>query len=435
MEGHPPVRLTWSTRRPLLLGLGSFVLLVGVIGFWSVRADIAGAVIGLGVIEVSSTQTAVQHPVGGVEKEILAREGDRVAAGDVVVRLDDFQLLSDLKVVEGDLFETLAAIARLEAEVEGRPTLTLHPALAEAARIPEYGRLIDRQQRDLDAFYASIAAEDGLLDEQVSQIQAQIVGIEAQLAASTDERALISAELLTARDLNARGLNRDADLVALEKAEVATRGEIGKLTAQIAELRGKIAEVELKRLQILPDAETSAAQELAKLRPERTRFLERRASILDGLTKLDIRAPVSGQIYQSTVQGLRSVIVAASPLMMIVPDDDPVLANVRVAATDIDQAYVGQSASLKFKSFNGRQIPIILGRVAQISADASLDTTTRKTYYQVKVGLLPEEMAKLGDKDLIPGMPVEAFLSTESRTPLSYVLRPFMFYFDRAFRD
>ena len=121
--------------------------------------------------------------------------------------------------------------------------------------------------------------------------------------------------------------------------------------------------------------------------------------------------------------------------MMIVPDDDPVLANVRVAATDIDQAYVGQSASLKFKSFNGRQIPIILGRVAQISADASLDITTRKTYYQVKVGLLPEEMAKLGDKDLIPGMPVEAFLSTESRTPLSYVLRPFMFYFDRAFRD
>ena len=411
------------------------MLLVGVIGFWSVRADIAGAVIGLGVIEVSSTQTAVQHPVGGVVKEILAREGDRVAAGDVVVRLDDFQLLSDLKVVEGDLFETLAAIARLEAEVEGRPSLTLHPALAEAASIPEYGRLIDRQQRDLDAFYASIAAEDGLLDEQVSQIQAQIVGIEAQLAASTDERALISAELLTARDLNARGLNRDADLVALEKAEVATRGEIGKLTAQIVELRGKIAEVELKRLQILPDAETSAAQELAKLRPERTRFLERRASILDGLTKLDIRAPVSGQIYQSTVQGLRSVIVAASPLMMIVPDDDPVLANVRVAATDIDQAYVGQSASLKFKSFNGRQIPIILGRVAQISADASLDTTTRKTYYQVKVGLLPEEMAKLGDKDLIPGMPVEAFLSTESRTPLSYVLRPFMFYFDRAFRD
>ena len=435
MEGHPPVRLTWSTRRPLLLGLGSFVLLVGVIGFWSVRADIAGAVIGLGVIEVSSTQTAVQHPVGGVVKEILAREGDRVAAGDVVVRLDDFQLLSDLKVVEGDLFETLAAIARLEAEVEGRTTLTLHPALAQAASIPEYGRLIDRQQRDLDAFYASIAAEDGLLDEQVSQIQAQIVGIEAQLAASTDERALISAELLTARDLNARGLNRDAELVALEKAEVATRGEIGKLTAQIAELRGKIAEVELKRLQILPDAETSAAQELAKLRPERTRFLERRASILDGLTKLDIRAPVSGQIYQSAVQGLRSVIVAASPLMMIVPDDDPVLANVRVAATDIDQAYVGQSASLKFKSFNGRQIPIILGRVAQISADASLDTTTRKTYYQVKVGLLPEEMAKLGDKDLIPGMPVEAFLATESRTPLSYVLRPFMFYFDRAFRD
>ena len=428
-------RLTWNTRKPLLLGLGSFVLLVGIIGVWSVRANIAGAVIGLGVIEVSSTQTAVQHPVGGVVKEILASDGDSVSAGDVVLRLDDWQLLSDLKVVEGDLYETLAAIARLEAEVEGKPALTLHPALAEVATVPEIARLIGRHQRDLDAFYAASAAQERLLDEQIIQIQAQIVGVQAQLSAKTDERALTLQELLKSRDLNARGLNRTADLLTLERSEVAARGEIGKLTAQIAELRGKISEVELKRHSVRPDAVDKAAQDLAKLRPERTRFLERRASILDGLTKLDIRAPVSGQIYQSRVQGLRSVVVAAVPLMMIVPDNDPVLANVRIFSTDIDQAYVGQAASLKFKAFNGRQIPIILGRVAQISADAALDVRTQKTYYQVKVALLPDEMAKLGDKDLIPGMPVEAFLSTETRTPLSYVLRPFMFYFDRAFRD
>ena len=216
---------------------------------------------------------------------------------------------------------------------------------------------------------------------------------------------------------------------------MAARGEIGKLTAQIAELRGKISEIGLNRHSVRPDAVNLAAQDLAKLRPERTRFLEGRASILDGLTKLEIRAPVSGQIYQSRVQGVQSVVVAAVPLMMIVPDHVPVLASIRVFSTDIDQTYLGQAASLKFKAFNGRQIPIILGRVAQISADATLDTRTQKTYYQVKVALLPEEMVKLGDKDLIPGMPVEAFLSTETRTPLSYVLRPFMFYFDRAFRD
>ena len=121
--------------------------------------------------------------------------------------------------------------------------------------------------------------------------------------------------------------------------------------------------------------------------------------------------------------------------MMIVPDDEPVLAVVRVSATDIDQIYVGQDASLKFKSFNGRQIPIILGQVLQISADAFLDQRTQKTYYTVAIALHEAEMGKLGDTDLIPGMPVEAFLTSESRTPLSYAMRPILFYFDRAFRD
>jgi len=419
----------------MLLGLGSFILLVGIIGFWSVRTHIAGAVIGLGAIEVSSTQTAVQHPVGGVVKEILAREGDIVHAGDVVVRLDDRQLQSDLKVVEVDLYETLANIARLEAEVEGTPTLILHPALAEVATHPDVAHLITRQKRQLDAYFAALHAKESLLDEQSAQIAAQIVGVTAQLTAKTDERALAERELILARDLNAKGLNRNADLLALETADVANRGEIGKLTAQIAELRGKVSEIALNRHSVRPDAVNLAAEELAKLRPERTRFLEQRASLMDDLTKLEIRTPVSGKIYQSRVQGLRSVVVAASPLMMIVPDHDPVLVNVRVFSTDIDQAYVGQTASLKFKAFNGRQIPIILGRVVQISADATLDTRTQKTYYEVRVALLPDEMEKLGHKDLIPGMPVEAFLSTETRTPLSYVLRPFMFYFDRAFRD
>ena len=127
--------------------------------------------------------------------------------------------------------------------------------------------------------------------------------------------------------------------------------------------------------------------------------------------------------------------VAASPLMMIVPEDEPVLAVVRVAATDIDQVYVGQIASLKFNAFNGRQIPIILGQVLQLSADATLDQTTRQSYYNVAVALDEVDLSALGENDLVLGMPVEAFLTSESRTPLSYALRPILFYFDRAFRD
>ena len=428
-------RRTWNMRRPLAVGLVAVALLVGVLGIWSVRANIAGAVIGLGAIEVASSMTAVQHPIGGVVAEILVRDGDPVQAGEVVLRLDDRQLRSDLTVVESDLYETLANIARLEAAIEGRRAMILHPLLAEAAKTPEIGALLQRQRLQLDAYFAANMAEQGLLDEQISQVGAQIEGVEAQLAAKSDEAALVTQELAKARDLHGKGLIKFSELLALEKAEVTIRGERGRLTAQIAELRGKIAEFELKRHSVAPDAAAAMTTELTRLRPERTRFLEKRASILDGLTRLEIRAPVSGRIYDSKVLGLRSVVVAASPLMMIVPDDEPVQANVRVFATDIDQVYPGQEALLKFKAFNGRQIPIILGRVVQISADSFLDQRTQKTYYEVKVALLPAEMAKIGEHDLIPGMPVEAFMSTESRTPLNYVLRPILFYFDRAFRD
>ena len=429
-------RRTWNTRRPMAIGLCAVIFLVTAIGVWAARANISGAVIGQGTIILSTSMTTVQHPIGGVVSEILARDGDTVRAGDVVLQLDDFQLKSDLKVVENDLYENLANIARLQAVIEHRTEMVPHPVLKEALETNwDVQALMGRQAQQLEAHFENLETQSGLLNEQIHQIEAQIDGIKAQVMAKTDERAVLAQESDKLAALSDRGLAKSSEVFSLEKALVAVRGELGRLNANIAELRGKITELELKRHAVIPDARQLAEVELTRLRPERTRFLERRANLLDGLRKLEIRAPVSGKIHDSKVQGLQSVVVAASPLMMIVPDDDPVMVGVRIFATDIDQVYVGQEASLKFKAFNGRDTPIILGRVMQMSADAYLDTVTRKPYYDVRVELLSPEMAKLGEKELLPGMPVDAFLTTESRTPLAYVLRPIKTYFDRAFRD
>jgi len=429
-------RPTWSVHRSLFLSVTAVVLLVAFLGVWSVRTHIAGAVVGAGVIEVSTTRTAVQHPIGGVVVEILKRDGDRVRAGDVVLRLDDRKLQSDLAVNESALFETLASIARLEAAIEDRHELDPDPLLVEAAaRDPEVRALVARQQRQLDTYFTAIATEMSLIDEQNAQTEAQISGVQAQLAAKQDEQSILADELTRSRDLAGRELIRTSELTTLETEDVKIRGEIGQFESQIADLRGRIAENRLKRLSGVTDAAELAGTELNRLRPERTRLLEERSVILDELSHLEIRAPVSGRIIDSQVFGLHSVVLAASPLMMIVPDDEPVLARVRVFATDIDQVHLGQDASLKFKAFDGRQLPIILGTVRQVSADAFLDQRTQKTYYDVLVAMEDTEMAKLGPRTLIPGMPVEAFMATDSRTPLNYALRPIMVYFDRAFRD
>jgi HlyD family secretion protein len=431
-----PGRATWNIRWPLLYGTLAIVGMIAAAGVWAARAQISGAVIGTGVIEVSSLRTTVQHPIGGVVIDILRRDGDRVAAGEVILRLDDASLRSDLTVTESALFESLANIARLEAALEGRREMILHPLLVEAAAAqPEWQDLLDRLQAQLDDHFLAIDTEMRLLDEQGAQIEAQIDGIAAQREAAEAELALVTAEIARTEALAEQGLIRTTEITAVETAAIKLQGDLGRFEAQVAELRGRIAESEIKRLSVTTDAAELIGTELSRLRPERTRLLEARSRILADLARLDIRAPVSGRIISSQVNGMRSVVVAASPLMTIVPDEEPVVARVRVAATDVDQVVLGQEAALKFTSFNGRETPVIIGRVIQVSADSLQDARTTRFYYEVLVSLLPDQIALLGDQDLIPGMPVEAFLATESRTPLSYVMRPLMVYFDRAFRD
>jgi HlyD family secretion protein len=429
-------RRTWSSRFPLLLGFFAIVLTGSLIGTWAMRANISGAVIGSGTISTSQMMTAVQHPVGGVIEEILAKSGDQVEAGDVVVRLDDLQLRTELASVEGSLFEVMANIARLEAEIDGRETLDIPEELAAAAlEIPDVANLLKRQERQLRAHFESLDAETRLLDEQVKQVKAQIVGLEAQLASREEEMGYVDAAMVRLDDLAARGLAKHADLYTLQKSRTTVSGELGRLSAKIAELRGKTSELELKRLTILPKEIKLATKELSRIRPERTKFIQKRAALQDKLRNLEIRAPISGRVHDVKVQGIRSVVVAAKPLMMIVPDAQPTVVAVRIKDTDIDQVAVGQEATLKFTAFDGRHMPIILANVRDISADVLSDPATRKRYYAVTLEFEEAELAKLGDRELKPGMPIDAFLSTESRTPLNYVLRPLKTYLDRAFRD
>ncbi len=433
---QPRPRLTWNTRFPMMLSFVVLALLVLLLGVWGMRASIAGAVMGSGKIEASKIMTAVQHPVGGVVNEILITDGDRVEAGDVVVRLEDAQIRSDLAVAEDNLFEVLANITRLEAIIDGRAELDLSAELSHAAETsPEVAILLKRQARQLTAHYQTMKTETNLLDKQKSQVNAQILGLEAQVAAKNEEMRYIILEMARLDNLESRGLLKQADRFNMQKSQTAVGGEVGRLNAKIAEMRGRMAEIELKQHMIEPKEIRIAVAELSRLRPERTKYLERCASLRQQLRKMEITAPISGRIHNISIQGLRSVVVAARPLMMIVPDTQPRTVTVRIRDTDIDQVALGQSASLKFRAFDGRNMPIILANVKTVSADALMDQTTRKLYYNVSLEFEDSELLKLGDRELVPGMPVEAFLSTESRTPLNYVLRPLKTYFDRAFRD
>ena len=420
---------------PLGIGFVALILLIGVIGVWSVKARIAGAVIASGMIQVENNRQVVQHPQGGVVGEILAKDGDTVAAGDVVLRLDDALLQSELSIIEGQLAEIRARKARLEAERDGLDAVMVPEALSVLAQtMPEVHNMIDGQLRLFEARNESLRREADQISEQIAQAHNQIDGTEAQLLALRTQKNLIAQELTNARSLLEKGLAQASRVSSLQREEARLSGEIGNLTATIAQLRGQIAAFDIQRLKLDTVRREEANTTLSDLQYNEIELVERRLSAVETLSRMEIRSPVSGVIYGSQVFALQAVISPAAPIMYVIPQDQPLVVSARIESINIDQIHIGQEASLRFVAFEQRTTPELFGQVSQISADVFTDEATGQSYY--KAELLPneDELLKLGGQKLLPGMPVEAFIRTAERSPLSYLVKPLTDYFNRAFR-
>lgn len=429
-------RRSWTIRKPLGIGLAAMVGLFGFVFAWAATFNISGAVIGKGQVQASANRIAVQHPVGGVVAQILANNGDKVKSGDVVVKLDDSSLRSELATVDSELFELLANEARLEAELDDRRTLSPHPLLQQAvAEDPGIRSLLEQQQRQLDAYHRSLGTQVSLMQRQRSQATDEAMGVQAALGAKREELALLEQELAQATENLRKGYVTRTVVSTLQRDVIRARGDVGSLAAKRAELQGKVAEQRLKTYATPLDVRELSADKLNLSRQQSKRLIESRNAILYKLDRLDVKAPVSGMVFDSKLLGPRSVIEAAKPIMYIVPNNRLDLVVVRVEATDIEQVHVGQEAGLRFTTFNKRSTPIIAGRVTAISADSFLDEKTQASYYFVDVKLIQPELKKLGGVELLPGMPVDAFLETESRSPASYVVRPVSDFFAKALRD
>lgn len=435
MSTTGPGKRAWRAWMPLGIGFAALIMLVGVIGVWSVKARIAGAVIASGMIQVENNRQVVQHPQGGVVGEILAKDGDTVAAGAVVLRLDDALLQSELSIIEGQLAEIGARKARLEAERDGLDAMVVPEALSVLAQaMPEVHNMIDGQRRLFEARNESLRREADQISEQIAQAHNQIDGTNAQLSALQTQETLILQELTDARSLLEKGLAQASRVSSLQREEARLSGEIGSLTATIAQLRGQIAAFDIQRLKLDTVRREEANTTLSDLQYSEIELVERRLSAVETLSRMEIRSPVSGVIYGSQVFALQAVISPAAPIMYVIPQDQPLVVSARVESINIDQIYVGQEASLRFVAFEQRTTPEVFGQVSQISADVFTDEATGQSYYQVELLPNEEEILKLGGQKLLPGMPVEAFIRTAERSPLSYLVKPLTDYFNRAFR-
>ena len=425
----------WSARGPLIGGFLGLLVLVGGFGAWAVLTHITGAVIAPGRVEVDQNRQVVQHPDGGVVSEILVKEGDAVAEGDLLIRLDPSELQSELAVVEGQLFEVLARRARFEAERDGAPALVFDPLLANSDN-PVAAELMEGQERLFEARLESAEAEKAQLSKRRDQIRDQIEGIRAQQEATAEQSRLIELELADQQSLLDRGLAQATRVLALQREKASLTGQAGELTAAVAQSEGRITETEIEILRIETTRREDAITRLRDLQFNEIELAERRRALIERLDRLDIRAPVSGIVYGMQVFAPRSVIRPADPVTFLIPQDRPLIITTQVEPIHIDQIHPGQTVTVRFPAFDQRRTPELMGRITLVSADAFQDEQSRTSFYRAQVELLPGEIGRLpAEMTLLPGMPVEAFIRTGERTPFDYLAKPLADYFTRAFRE
>ncbi|WP_112310124.1 HlyD family type I secretion periplasmic adaptor subunit [Pseudogemmobacter bohemicus] len=426
----------WSMRGPMIIGFLALFALIGGFGVWGAMASLSGAIVAVGQIEVEQNRQVIQHPDGGVVAAIEVIEGQKVEAGDVLIRLDGTLLHSELAIVEGQLSEVISQRVRLEAERDNVAELAFpEDLLAEAEIRPEVQGQIDGQISLFEARRATSAKEAEQLIRQIDQINARITGIDAQSEAIRIQLDLIRQELTSQKSLLERGLTQAASVLALQREEARLLGQTGDLISTRAQAEERITEINVVIGSIDIRRREEATDRLREIAPMELELAERRRALREQVARLDIRTPVAGIVLGLGVTTPRAVIRPADPLLYIVPQDRPLVIAAQVSPIDIDQLHVGQAVELVFSAFSSRTTPHLQGKVTVVSADAFSDQATQASYYRVEIVPDEGEIDKLEGLQLMPGMPVEAFIQTDARTPIGYLVKPFMDYFNRAFRE
>jgi HlyD family secretion protein len=421
----------------IILGLLVVFALPGGMAAWSAVAEISGAVIGQGPVTVESNIKTVQHLDGGIVGEILVRNGDRVQEGDVLLRLDETAARANLGIIDARLNELHAQNARLQSEQMGATEIVFPSALVAASQRDErIAALLNSQRSLFSARLTRRAGEKFLLAQQIGQLGEQANGLTAEHEAKLRQAKLISQEVESVRPLLAQGLYTQSRFLALEREAARLDGDIGKLAGEIAKTKVAITETELKIAQIDKDYMQTVLTELRESEGKIAELQERRIAAADSLARAVIRAPRSGYVHNLSVHTVGGVVSPAHPILEIIPDSDQLIIEARVPPAEVDQVREGQRATVRFAAFDRQNTPSLSGWVTKVSRAQLTDRTTGAVYFNVIVEVPAEELARLGaGRQLVPGMPAEAFIQTDARTVLSYLMKPLTDAVSHAFRE
>jgi HlyD family secretion protein len=419
-----------ALARRLLLGVTLIILMVVSVGGWAATTPIGGAVIASGFVVVESNIKKVQHPTGGIVAEINVKNGNVVNAGDVLISLDDTQARANLGIVVSQLVQLRGRKARLEAERDQADEVRFPAGFVESGE--DAAAIMEGEKRLFEVRQSVKNGQIAQFTERIGQLNQEIKGITAQRDAKAEEVELMREELERLEIMRKKDLVPTTRTLQAQRDLTRLRGEWGANVAQIARSQGQISETELQIIGVTQNMQTDASKELREIEARIAELLERKVAAEDQLKRIYLRAPQTGFVHDLTVHTVGGVIGPGENVMTIVPTHDTLSVEARIGTSDIDQVAVGQQAVLRFPALNQRTTPEIRGTVTRIGADLTKDPQGNAVYFTLRISISDSDREAF---KIVPGMPVEAFISTHERTALSYLMKPLSDQVTRAFRE
>lgn len=414
-----------------ILGLS----LVAGVGGWAATTTLSNAVVGDGTVIIDENVKKIQHLSGGIVSELLVKEGAQVKAGEVLLRLDGTTLRASLGIVTSALAQLYAKRARLQAETLGADTLTIADLSASGIDVNANRKLVDGEIRLFTTRKSALSGMKKQLEERKAQLREQISGNDLQIRAINDAVNLIDEEYRAINSLYQQQLVTLQRVNSLKRQRVELDGNKGERIASRAQSEGRINEIDLQILQLDEDRRTENAKELTEVEARISEMEERKVANLDQLQRLDLKAPMSGRVYQLMVHTVGGVANPGDPLMLLAPDQRELTVEAKIASRNIDQVHPGQTVDIRFSAFDKRTTPEVIGEVVSMSPDIISDQRTGISYYPVRVRPDPASLAKLEKLALYPGMPAEVFIRVSDRSVISYLAKPFTDQLAHTFRE
>ncbi|MBC7147687.1 MAG: HlyD family type I secretion periplasmic adaptor subunit [Thioclava marina] len=409
-------------------------LMLPMLALWAALTPISGAVVASGTVAAGGKPKSVQHLDGGIVQEIFVADGDHVAQGQEMFRLDDTLLSANLEIYRNRLAEAFTRRARLKAERDGATRISFPeaPALLGGLEMEPFEadeRLIFEARADLQA------GRKAQLVERIEQFHNQIDGVQALIAAKSDQIAILKQDLARQQGLKAKQLAREGQLLSIQANLADLRGQVAEHRTEAARIGNSINDTKLEIGQTERQFRADVVTELREVNTQIEELTQQITSTARQLQRVDIRAPVEGYVHEMQIVTIGGVLAPGGTVAQIIPSKGGLDFELRVAPASIDQVHLGQDVRLRFPAFSQRTTPEISGEVANISPSTVVDEATGAQFYRIEARAKPEELAKLGDKLLVPGMPVEAYIQIEERPALSYLTKPLADHIRRAFRE